>query len=167
MTEIKPKMTFQHLADTVTILQREDAYVLAQIVGSGGTYYDISRIQTSGNGYETFYPSPNANGLLEGIQGGIKTPKSLEHMQKEFTDMIEKKHNQEASKKEAEEVRQSAFDVRMWKITEAKRIRYEAELKIIDVMSQAKSIEKAIANPVLREAVETAETINKIISYIR
>lgn len=167
MVEIKKGMTFQHNADDVTIISREDNYLLAKITSNGTVYYDISRVVTSGNGYETFMPSMNGNGLLEGIQGGIKTPKSLEEMQKAFTELVEGKRKSEAGKKEADQAREQAFNTKLWKITEAKRIRYEAELKIIDVMSQAKSIEKAIANPVLREAVETAETINKIISYIR
>lgn len=167
---LKSGQKYRINADDCELLQVEDNLVLSKIVGPyGATRYDISSAQIDSAGDEVYRPSMNANGLVEvdSIAGSQKTPRSLEEMTEKFTTIVEGNRKSAESKKKAAQEREEAFSSRAWKINVAKDLRAEAEKTIFDVMSTSKSIERAVADPRLKSAVETAEIISKILPYIR
>lgn len=89
MRTIKKGDKFRNNADDVEVLDRRENLILATVSGNAGTYYDISRPFIDSSGDEHFMPSPNANGLIETVPGGQKTPRPLAEMRIKFNTLVE------------------------------------------------------------------------------
>jgi hypothetical protein len=59
------------------------------------------------------------------------------------------------------------FNVRQWKVSEAIRLRTEAEKTIADAMSKSRSVEGAVNDPRVQSAVTQISVLNQIIPYIK
>jgi hypothetical protein len=168
MDVIKVGQRYRWNPDDCTILEREDHFILSKLVSDNGLIsYDISTISHTPNGDEFYSPSLNRNGLYEPTTGATKQPLPFEAMKARFDEIVANDRKVKASQKAADEARETAFSTRLWKIQQAKELRAAAEKTIAEVMGASRSVERAVNDPRIIDAVEQISIINATISYIR
>lgn len=167
MRKIKKGDKFRHNADDVEVLDRRENLILATVSGNAGTYYDISTPFVDNSGDEHFSPSPNANGLIETIAGGQKTPRTLAEQVIRFNERCEAIEMDRRNKAAALETIEKRTATRAARIIEVRNARDDARSELAALVNSDVPITTAIQT---KKAAALATEITKceqILTIIR
>lgn len=134
---IKKGQKFQHNTDKIEILEREGDLILAKMDNQSGIVsYDISRPFVDSSGYESFFPSPNHNGMRgEDVPGGVRTPFPLEVMEARFREMIDTQKRVKANNKATTDSIEARFESKAIRGQLVKAYRDQARAELTELVN--------------------------------